>query len=163
MVSLLGISCSVAYLALNFILSYFSVTIMDMVNKSHPATVGQLSILITFYFLRLNNNNKSLTYTPTGSRSDGEVQIGFTRNDTPPVSCNYVITCGGLYSDKLSALSGCPSDPKIVPFRGDYLVMKPHRSDIVRGNIYPLPDPRFPFLGIKSLTYTNSPILGFRS
>ncbi|XP_050036597.2 L-2-hydroxyglutarate dehydrogenase, mitochondrial [Dermacentor andersoni] len=69
-------------------------------------------------------------------------------SDKKAVHCRYVVTCGGLYSDKLAALSGCNPEPKIVPFRGEYLVLKPEKADLVRGNIYPVPDPRFPFLGV---------------
>ena len=50
----------------------------------------------------------------------------------------YVITCGGLYSDRLAQLSGCASDPRIVPFRGEYLVLRPDKTHLVRGNIYPV-------------------------
>lgn len=64
------------------------------------------------------------------------------------IRAKYVITCGGLYSDKLAQKSGCNPLPKIVPFRGDYLLLKPEKSNLVRGNIYPVPDPRFPFLGV---------------
>ncbi|XP_054893976.1 L-2-hydroxyglutarate dehydrogenase, mitochondrial [Poeciliopsis prolifica] len=64
------------------------------------------------------------------------------------VRCRYVLTCGGLYSDRLSQISGCSTEPRIVPFRGDYLVLKPEKHYLVRGNIYPVPDPRFPFLGV---------------
>lgn len=64
------------------------------------------------------------------------------------VRCRYVLTCGGLYSDRLSQISGCSPEPRIVPFRGDYLVLKPEKHYLVRGNIYPVPDPRFPFLGV---------------
>ena len=39
-------------------------------------------------------------------------------------------------------------DPKIVPFRGDYLILRPEKSYLVKGNIYPVPDPEFPFLGV---------------
>ncbi|XP_077395158.1 L-2-hydroxyglutarate dehydrogenase, mitochondrial isoform X2 [Festucalex cinctus] len=62
--------------------------------------------------------------------------------------CRYVLTCGGLYSDRLSQISGCSREPRIVPFRGDYLVLKPEKHYLVKGNIYPVPDPRFPFLGV---------------
>ncbi|KAF6724140.1 L-2-hydroxyglutarate dehydrogenase, mitochondrial [Oryzias melastigma] len=62
--------------------------------------------------------------------------------------CRYVLTCGGLYSDRLSQISGCSREPRIVPFRGDYLVLKPEKRYLVKGNIYPIPDPRFPFLGV---------------
>ncbi|XP_029972030.1 L-2-hydroxyglutarate dehydrogenase, mitochondrial [Salarias fasciatus] len=64
------------------------------------------------------------------------------------VRCRYVLTCGGLYSDRLSQISGCSREPRIVPFRGDYLVLKPEKNYLVKGNIYPVPDPRFPFLGV---------------
>jgi L-2-hydroxyglutarate oxidase LhgO len=64
------------------------------------------------------------------------------------VQARYVITCGGLYSDKLAQMTGGKTDPKIVPFRGDYLILKPDRAYLVRGNIYPVPDPEFPFLGV---------------
>lgn len=64
------------------------------------------------------------------------------------VKCRYAITCGGLYSDRIAELSGCHREPRIVGFRGDYLLLKPEKADLVRGNIYPVPDPRFPFLGV---------------
>ena len=64
------------------------------------------------------------------------------------VTSRYLITCGGLYSDLLAKMSGAPSEPRIVPFRGDYYVLKPHRRELVRGLIYPVPDPSLPFLGV---------------
>ncbi|XP_027409503.1 L-2-hydroxyglutarate dehydrogenase, mitochondrial isoform X2 [Bos indicus x Bos taurus] len=64
------------------------------------------------------------------------------------VRCQYVVTCAGLYSDRISELSGCNPNPRIVPFRGDYLVLKPEKRYLVKGNIYPVPDSRFPFLGV---------------
>jgi L-2-hydroxyglutarate oxidase LhgO len=64
------------------------------------------------------------------------------------ISARYVITCGGLYSDKLAGMTGGERDPKIVPFRGDYLILRPEKRHLVRGNIYPVPDPEFPFLGV---------------
>ncbi|XP_033098262.1 L-2-hydroxyglutarate dehydrogenase, mitochondrial-like [Anneissia japonica] len=54
------------------------------------------------------------------------------------VRCRYVITCGGLFSDRLAQLSGCEPNPRIVPFRGDYLLLKPEKRHLVRGNIYPV-------------------------
>jgi L-2-hydroxyglutarate oxidase LhgO/3-mercaptopyruvate sulfurtransferase SseA len=64
------------------------------------------------------------------------------------VQAKYVITCAGVYSDKVAQMTGGGSDPKIIPFRGDYLILKPEKSHLVRGNIYPVPDPEFPFLGV---------------
>jgi L-2-hydroxyglutarate oxidase LhgO len=64
------------------------------------------------------------------------------------IEAKNVITCGGLYSDKLARMTGGGRDPKIVPFRGDYLILKPEKAHLVKGNIYPVPDPEFPFLGV---------------
>ena len=64
------------------------------------------------------------------------------------IEARAVITCGGLYSDKLAKMTGGKTDPKIVPFRGDYLILKPEKRALVKGNIYPVPDPEFPFLGV---------------
>ena len=50
----------------------------------------------------------------------------------------YMIACGGLQSDRLALKAGCSEYPKIVPFRGDYLVLKPEKANMVRGNIYPV-------------------------
>ncbi|THD23095.1 Mitochondrial L-2-hydroxyglutarate dehydrogenase [Fasciola hepatica] len=71
-------------------------------------------------------------------------------NSTTPnsVQTKHLITCAGLQSDRVAKMTGCSSDPKIVPFRGDYLRLKDDRSDMVKTNIYPVPDPRFPFLGV---------------
>ena len=58
------------------------------------------------------------------------------------------VACAGLRSDRLAVASGEPPDPRIVPFRGAYRLLRPERRELVRGLIYPVPDPRLPFLGI---------------
>ena len=71
-------------------------------------------------------------------------------DEGPVIHATWLITCGGLQSDRLAAMSA-PSaarDLRIVPFRGDYFVVRPERRSLVRGLIYPVPDPRFPFLGV---------------
>jgi len=59
-----------------------------------------------------------------------------------------VLTCAGLQSDRVAMLSGAPEEPRIVPFRGDYWQLRPERRHLVRNLIYPVPDPKFPFLGV---------------
>lgn len=73
-----------------------------------------------------------------------------TRLTTPrgEFQARRVITCAGLWEDRVAALTGAPREPRIVPFRGDYYVLRPERRYLVRGNIYPVPDPAFPFLGV---------------
>jgi L-2-hydroxyglutarate oxidase LhgO len=77
-------------------------------------------------------------------RSSGVV----IRTRLSELQARHVITCGGLYSDRLAAMTGAPADPRIVPFRGDYWVLRGERRDLVRGLIYPVPDPSLPFLGV---------------
>lgn len=74
------------------------------------------------------------------------VQISDTKNKT--IQAKYVLTCCGLHSDTVAMLTGCPEEPKIIPFRGEYLYLVPKKSNLVKSNIYPVPDPRFPFLGV---------------
>nr|XP_016945307.1 L-2-hydroxyglutarate dehydrogenase, mitochondrial isoform X1 [Drosophila suzukii] len=64
------------------------------------------------------------------------------------VRTKNVLTCGGLQSDLLAEKTGCPKDPRILPFRGEYLLLSKEKQHMVKGNIYPVPDPRFPFLGV---------------
>lgn len=58
-----------------------------------------------------------------------------------------LVSCAGAWSDRLATAAGAPADPRIVPFRGGYLRLRPERAHLVRANIYPVPDPRLPFLG----------------
>ena len=54
----------------------------------------------------------------------------------------------GLYSDRIARLAGARPDVRIIPFRGEYYMVRPDRRELVRGLIYPVPDPEFPFLGV---------------
>jgi L-2-hydroxyglutarate oxidase len=91
----------------------------------------------------------------------GEVLLGHAlerlerRSDTTllhtsrgPLEAAQVIVCAGVYADRIAALAGAPREPRIVPFRGDYLRLRPERRHLVRGLLYPVPDPAFPFLGV---------------
>jgi len=60
----------------------------------------------------------------------------------------FAVACAGAWSDRLAVASGASPDPRIVPFRGSYLRLRPERRALVRGLIYPVPDPQLPFLGI---------------
>ncbi|MCH6471742.1 L-2-hydroxyglutarate oxidase [Sinomonas terrae] len=59
-----------------------------------------------------------------------------------------LIVCAGLQSDLLARMVGASPSPRILPFRGEYWTLAPSRTDLVSGMIYPVPDPRFPFLGV---------------
>ncbi|MBV8150548.1 MAG: L-2-hydroxyglutarate oxidase [Candidatus Eremiobacteraeota bacterium] len=87
-----------------------------------------------------------LSHEITGFRRKGTTTL--LESPAGDIEAKSVVTCAGLYSDRLARMTGGASDPKIVPFRGDYLILKPEKRYLVKGNIYPVPDPAFPFLGV---------------
>lgn len=100
-------------------------------------------------------------YARTVLEHDGEIiagaRVGKVSRDsggvvleTPKgaVHARHLIGCAGLQADRLARRSGVRPGLKIVPFRGEYFELAPARRDLVRNLIYPVPDPRFPFLGV---------------
>src|SRR5512142_1130242 len=70
--------------------------------------------------------------------------------ETPVGECeaDYIVNCAGLHCDVVSEMAGEKREVRILPFRGEYYKIKPERDSLVRHLIYPVPDPRFPFLGV---------------
>jgi L-2-hydroxyglutarate oxidase LhgO len=68
--------------------------------------------------------------------------------DGTAIDADKIIVCAGLQADRLAMASGEPAEPRIVPFRGEYWQLRPERTHLVRGLIYPVPDPALPFLGV---------------
>lgn len=60
----------------------------------------------------------------------------------------HLINCGGLYADSIGNMMGVTSEIRIIPFRGEYFLIRKEKHNMVRGLIYPVPDPSFPFLGV---------------
>ncbi|MFE2067213.1 L-2-hydroxyglutarate oxidase [Streptomyces sp. NPDC059467] len=93
--------------------------------------------------------------------SGGEIRLGFpvTSITNVPngmevasarerVRVDRLILCAGLHSDAVAKLAHDKQEPKIIPFRGEYMLLKPDKTHLVRGLVYPVPDPRYPFLGV---------------
>lgn len=78
-------------------------------------------------------------------RSNGEFVVETGAGAFP---AKYLVNCAGLYSDRISQMAGVEPEVRIVPFRGEYYDLVPERAALVRWLIYPVPDPRFPFLGV---------------
>ena len=79
-------------------------------------------------------------------RSGSQYQISaLTGNEC---GATYLVNCAGLQSDRVAALAGEVPPVTIIPFRGEYYVMRDDRDYLVRHLVYPVPDPRFPFLGV---------------
>jgi L-2-hydroxyglutarate oxidase LhgO len=91
----------------------------------------------------------------------GEVRLGFpvrriirsretlgVASDDEVVTVDQLIVCAGLHSDVVAGLAGDEAQPRIIPFRGEYMRVSKEKAAMVRGLIYPVPDPRYPFLGV---------------
>jgi (S)-2-hydroxyglutarate dehydrogenase len=82
-----------------------------------------------------------------GLRSTGgEVVVTSTAGEE--VVVDRVVLCSGLQVDRLARLAGDDDAPRIVPFRGEYYALRPDKRALVNGLVYPVPDPRYPFLGV---------------
>jgi len=91
-----------------------------------------------------------------GSVLTSAVVTGIRRNTTEIIvetprgafSTDSLINCAGLFSDRISRIAGDKPSARIIPFRGEYYDLISERASLVRALIYPVPDPRFPFLGV---------------
>ncbi|MEZ5967413.1 MAG: L-2-hydroxyglutarate oxidase [Planctomycetota bacterium] len=88
----------------------------------------------------------SLRAPVTAVRRDGDAFV--VRVGPRDVRARFLVNCAGLQADRVARLCGVQPPARIVPFRGEYKELRPQARDLVRGLIYPVPDPRFPFLGV---------------
>lgn len=77
-----------------------------------------------------------------------EVSAGRVKTPTDVFEAAQIINCAGLHSDRVARMSGTEPGAQIVPFRGEYYQLSPEKAHLVKGLIYPVPDPQFPFLGV---------------
>ena len=101
-------------------------------------------------------------YAAAVSQGGGQVRCGHgvrglsrgaggwvVETDAGPVRARAVVACAGLQADRIAAMTGQGREEyRIVPFRGDYYTFRPAAAGLVRGLVYPVPDPAFPFLGV---------------
>ena len=81
--------------------------------------------------------------------SAGALRLGGTdTSDEWTLSARQLVNCAGLHSDRVARMAGKRTDVTIVPFRGEYHELAPAAAQLVRGLVYPVPDPRWPFLGV---------------
>ena len=76
---------------------------------------------------------------------NGRVRLVHSRGET---RARFAVFCAGVWADELAVRAGADPDPRIVPFRGAYLRLRPEKTELVRGLIYPVPNPELPFLGV---------------
>jgi (S)-2-hydroxyglutarate dehydrogenase len=83
-----------------------------------------------------------------GARPDAVGNAVVVRTRAGDFSVRYVVNCAGLYSDRVARMAGDDPGMMLVPFRGEYYDLAASRRELVRGLIYPVPDPQYPFLGV---------------
>jgi len=93
--------------------------------------------------LRLGTEVTKITDSRGPAGPEVVVQAGGTE-----LRADGLVNCAGLHSDRVARMAGLRPEARIVPFRGEYYELRPERSGLVRGLIYPVPDPQFPFLGV---------------
>jgi 2-hydroxyglutarate dehydrogenase len=80
-------------------------------------------------------------------------------HDHGAVRTRWAVFCAGAWADRLAVAAGGAADPRIVPFRGEYLRLRPERRHLVRSLIYPVPDAGLPFLGVHLTRHTSGDVL----
>jgi (S)-2-hydroxyglutarate dehydrogenase len=88
------------------------------------------------------------------ARSNGAVRL-----EGAEVTARRAVFCAGGQASRLAVAAGAPQDPRIVPFRGQYLSLRPHARGLVNGLIYPVPDPDLPFLGVHLTRHISGDVL----
>lgn len=107
----------------------------------YPAVADKLGELI-----RVADGEVRLSTQVDRLRRDGNAWVA--ESGQGEVRARFVVTCAGLHSDRLVRAAGQRPRARIVPFRGEYYMLRPERQSLVRHLIYPVPDPKFPFLGV---------------
>ncbi|WP_036504297.1 L-2-hydroxyglutarate oxidase [Nocardia aobensis] len=99
--------------------------------------------------IRLSVPVTAVTRAPDG------IHLG---SDAADLVVDRLVVCAGLHSDAVAGLAGDEPGPRIIPFRGEYMLVRPEKKDLVRGLIYPVPDPRYPFLGVHFTRRVNGEV-----
>lgn len=103
------------------------------------AASGELRLGVAFH------GAESLGAGDGGGAGGAGVRLATSAGD---LTVDAMVACAGLHADRVAAASGVVPEARIVPFRGEYFELAPDQHYLVRGLIYPVPDPRFPFLGV---------------
>jgi L-2-hydroxyglutarate oxidase len=111
----------------------------------YAAVTAKYAEIATTRGAEVKTNAAVLGFEPTSGAKSGEVVVQTRAGN---FSARYVVNCAGLYSDRVARLAGHDPEMILVPFRGEYYDLAAARQDLVRGLIYPVPDPRYPFLGV---------------
>jgi (S)-2-hydroxyglutarate dehydrogenase len=127
-------------------------------HEPHAAGIAALLVPgtgITLYrkvaekYAELAQSRGAQIRTRSGVRTIRRAEDGFVlETASGEYAARFLINCAGLQSDRIAQMTGAKLNVRIIPFRGEYYELNPQRSSLVKTLIYPVPDPRFPFLGV---------------
>ncbi|MGK7876935.1 MAG: L-2-hydroxyglutarate oxidase [Xenococcaceae cyanobacterium] len=131
------------------------------IAEFEPYVCGTLALLVPETGI-VNYSEVSLKYAELIERANGEIKTStrflschrehqqiIVNTSQGDYRCRFLINCGGLQADRIAKSCGIAvEDLKIIPFRGEYYELNSDRRHLVKNLIYPVPDPRFPFLGV---------------
>ena len=120
---------------------------LKALHSPHTGIIDYTAVTIAYANRFRDAQGEVLTEARVRSikRADGLINMETDRGD---VRATYLINCAGLYSDVIARMMGVKQDVRIIPFRGEYYMLSTEASHLVRGLIYPVPNPEFPFLGV---------------
>ncbi|WP_322808050.1 L-2-hydroxyglutarate oxidase, partial [Thermanaerothrix sp.] len=132
----------------------------DEIKEYEPYTTGLAAIYVPYTgivdYIRVTQKYAELAQAHGAIIQTRARLIGFQQKGNSLVlettagvyEARYLINCAGLHSDRVARMCGLKPDLQIIPFRGEYYDIVPERQYLVKNLIYPVPDPRFPFLGV---------------
>ena len=142
----------------------------EEINKYEPYAAGIEGLFVGETGI-VNYTEVTKAYEKFILEHDGEIKTGCKflslindKNElilnatTEEIHTKFLINCGGLHSDRIAASCGLNMDIQIIPFRGEYYKIKKEKEYLVKNLIYPVPDPRFPFLGVHFTKMINGGI-----
>lgn len=132
----------------------------EEIREHEPYTSGIAGLLVPETGI-VDYKQVSQVYAEIIRKEGGDIQTGaqlhgcrrysdelVLETNRGAVRCRYLVNCAGLHADDVARLCGADPQLQIVPFRGEYYEVVPERQFLVKNLIYPVPDPRFPFLGV---------------
>ena len=131
-------------------------------HSPHTAIVDYAAVTRAYAADAVDRGGRVLTGVEvTGLAERGREVVVTTRVGGVSTDDAYdlVVACAGLHADRVAGLAGAEPDPRIVPFRGEYYLLRPERRHLCRGLIYPVPDPRYPFLGVHLTLRTDGEVM----
>lgn len=117
------------------------------IHLPQVAVVDYVAVADAFALDVAQAGGRILTSTPVA----GAIRAGGAWRLTTPtgeIQARFLVNCGGLFADRIARWAGDRARVQLVPFRGEYYALPPARADVVRGLIYPVPEPAMPFLGV---------------